>query len=49
MGEWNQAPSGINCRKKLALLEGEGVFFDAEGMLKDKSAVLWDEFEVAEK
>lgn len=45
MGDWQKAPSGQNCEKKLKLLLSEGVTFDARGMLLDKS-VWWDEFKV---
>jgi len=33
MGDWRDAPSGINCEKKLKLLEAEGVVFDDRGFL----------------
>lgn len=42
-GDWEKAPSGINCEKKLQLLAGEGVHFDEDGMLADKDR-LWAEF-----
>ncbi|KAI9677974.1 MAG: hypothetical protein M1822_008082 [Bathelium mastoideum] len=42
-GDWEKAPSGINCEKKLELLKTEGVEFDAKGMLADKSR-WWNEF-----
>lgn len=45
MGDWQKAPSGINCEKKLALLKSEGVEFDAKGMLVNKR-LWWDEFKV---
>jgi len=41
--DWQKAPSGINVKKKLALLEDEGVRFDAKGMLIDEKQ-LWDDF-----
>ena len=41
MGDWEKAPSGINQGKKLELLRGEGVEFDAEGRLVDKGK-WWD-------
>ncbi|KAF1815427.1 DNA binding methylated-DNA--cysteine S-methyltransferase [Eremomyces bilateralis CBS 781.70] len=44
-GDWQKAPSGVNCEKKLGLLEGEGVKFDARGMLVDRST-WWSEFRV---
>ena len=44
MGEWQKAPSGQNCQKKLALLQGENVHFDERGYLKDKT-LLWDDWE----
>jgi methylated-DNA-[protein]-cysteine S-methyltransferase len=44
-GDWEKAPSGINCEKKLELLEGEGVKFDQKGMLMDKTR-LWFDFRV---
>ena len=43
MGEWQKAPSGVNCQKKLSLLDGEGVHFDAKGYLTDKN-VLWNDW-----
>lgn len=45
MGDWEKAPSGINCNKKLELLKSEGVDFDSKGMLVDKKR-LWAKFEV---
>ncbi|KAA8905684.1 6-O-methylguanine DNA methyltransferase [Sphaerosporella brunnea] len=45
MGDWEKAPSGINCDKKLELLKEEGVEFDEHGMLKDRKRV-WNEFVV---
>ncbi|KAK3631291.1 hypothetical protein LTR56_016926 [Elasticomyces elasticus] len=42
-GEWQKAPSGINCEKKLALLAEEGVLFTENGMLIEKMRV-WSEF-----
>ncbi|KAK5683041.1 hypothetical protein LTS10_004571 [Elasticomyces elasticus] len=42
-GEWQKAPSGINCEKKLALLAEEGVLFREKGMLIEKMRV-WDDF-----
>jgi len=44
-GDWQKAPSGINCEKKLVLLKEEGVEFDDKGMLRDHSC-WWDEFNV---
>ena len=44
-GDWEKVPSGQNQESKRKLLEGEGVFFDRNGYLIDKS-VLWDEFDV---
>ncbi len=43
MGEWNKAPSGINCQKKLELLKGEGVEFDGRGYLRETGR-LWTGF-----
>ncbi|KAF1913642.1 6-O-methylguanine DNA methyltransferase [Ampelomyces quisqualis] len=43
MGDWENAPSGQNQTSKLKLLEEEGVTFDANGYLVDKS-LWWDEF-----
>jgi methylated-DNA-[protein]-cysteine S-methyltransferase len=43
MGDWEKAPSGINCEKKLELLKGEGVEFDEKGILKDEKK-LWEDF-----
>lgn len=45
MGDWQKAPSGQNCEKKLELLNGEGVRFDGKGMLIDASC-WWDGFVV---
>ncbi|KAK3645201.1 hypothetical protein LTR56_009251 [Elasticomyces elasticus] len=42
-GEWQKAPSGINCEKKLALLAEEGVLFTEKGMLIEKVRV-WCDF-----
>ncbi|KAK5728661.1 hypothetical protein LTR15_001800 [Elasticomyces elasticus] len=44
-GEWQKAPSGINCEKKLALLAEEGVLFTEKGMLIEKMRV-WSDFGV---
>ncbi|KAH8827567.1 6-O-methylguanine DNA methyltransferase [Flagelloscypha sp. PMI_526] len=43
MGDWQKAPSGQNCEKKLALLKSEGVEFNEKGMLM-KDDYWWDEF-----
>ena len=43
-GDWEKAPSGINCQKKLDLLRSEGVEFDANGKLMDKTR-WWDGFQ----
>nr|POE77396.1 methylated-dna--protein-cysteine methyltransferase [Quercus suber] len=48
MGDWQKAPSGINCERKLALLADEGVRFDDKGMLMDKARV-WAGFRVTEE
>ncbi|KAK4890541.1 hypothetical protein LTR27_010822 [Elasticomyces elasticus] len=40
--DWQKAPSGINCEKRLALLAEEGVLFTEKGMLVDKMRV-WSE------
>ena len=45
MGEWNKAPSGINCQKKLELLKGEGVLFDDKGNLIDQKN-WWHDFNI---
>lgn len=45
-GDWEKAPSGQNQESKLALLKEEGVLFDANGYLIDKT-LWWDEFDVA--
>jgi methylated-DNA-[protein]-cysteine S-methyltransferase len=42
-GDWEKAPSGQNQESKLQLLKEEGVLFDANGFLVDKT-LLWDEF-----
>lgn len=44
-GDWEKAPSGINCEKKLELLQSEGVKFNKDGMLMDKSQ-WWSDFKV---
>jgi methylated-DNA-[protein]-cysteine S-methyltransferase len=44
-GDWQKAPSGLNCEKKLELLKIEGVEFTEDGMLKDKSC-WFDDFKV---
>ena len=44
-GAWNERPSGQNQESKLALLREEGVRFDDDGMLIDKSK-LWSDFKV---
>lgn len=44
-GDWQKAPSGLNCEKKLDLLRSEGVEFTQDGMLKDKSS-WFDDFKV---
>ncbi|KAK0808739.1 hypothetical protein LTR91_006002 [Friedmanniomyces endolithicus] len=45
LGEAQDAPSGINQKRKLELLRGEGVIFDEKGNLVDLKKV-WSEFEV---
>ncbi|KAH8821432.1 6-O-methylguanine DNA methyltransferase [Xylogone sp. PMI_703] len=47
-GEAQDAPSGINRKKKLELLKDEGVLFDVKGNLVEKWR-LWDEFSVETK
>ncbi|KAH6684689.1 DNA binding methylated-DNA--cysteine S-methyltransferase [Halenospora varia] len=42
-GEAQDAPSGINQKEKLRLLESEGVHFDERGCLKDVGR-WWNEF-----
>jgi methylated-DNA-[protein]-cysteine S-methyltransferase len=44
LGDWRDAPSGVNCEKKLKLLEGEGVVFDERGMLVGGEGRLWADF-----
>ncbi|KAF2095670.1 DNA binding methylated-DNA--cysteine S-methyltransferase [Rhizodiscina lignyota] len=44
-GDWEKAPSGINCEKKLDLLQSEGVKFNKDGMLVDKWR-WWSDFKV---
>ncbi|KAF2399503.1 DNA binding methylated-DNA--cysteine S-methyltransferase [Trichodelitschia bisporula] len=44
-GDWQKAPSGVNCAKKQQLLREEGVLFDEAGMLMDKTQ-WWDDFRV---
>ncbi|KAK5156474.1 hypothetical protein LTR04_005601, partial [Oleoguttula sp. CCFEE 6159] len=43
LGDWQKAPSGVNCEKKLGLLKEEGVVFDTKGMLVDRTQ-WWDGF-----
>jgi hypothetical protein len=45
-GDWEKAPSGQNQTRKLALLRGEGVEFDEEGMLVDDGEKWFEGFEV---
>ncbi|KAF2258379.1 DNA binding methylated-DNA--cysteine S-methyltransferase [Lojkania enalia] len=45
MGDWEKAPSGQNQTSKLKLLADEGVQFDGNGMLVDKTR-LWDDFDL---
>jgi len=45
MGEPQDAPSGINQKKKLELLESEGVSFDEKGNLIDEKR-WWNGFKV---
>lgn len=42
-GDWRDVPSGQNCEKKLKILAEEGVHFDDQGMLVDKSR-WWQDF-----
>jgi methylated-DNA-[protein]-cysteine S-methyltransferase len=44
MGDWRAAPSGINCEKKMQLLRGEGVMFDARGYLVGGEGKWWGGF-----
>jgi len=44
-GDWQDAPSGLNVEKKLALLKKEGVEFDARGVIVDRKRV-WRDFKV---
>lgn len=44
-GEYSKAPSGVNQTMKMDILSKEGVKFDKDGMLLDKSR-LWDGFKV---
>jgi methylated-DNA-[protein]-cysteine S-methyltransferase len=48
MGDWRDAPSGVNCEKKQQLLKDEGVVFDDNGVLVDKSQ-WWNEFQNTQK
>jgi methylated-DNA-[protein]-cysteine S-methyltransferase len=43
MGDWEDAPSGQNQKSKLGLLREEGVLFDTNGFLIDKT-LWWDDF-----
>ncbi|KAI4951044.1 hypothetical protein J4E86_007553 [Alternaria arbusti] len=44
-GDCEKAPSGQNQDSKLQLLKEEGVSFNADGFLVDKT-LLWDDFDV---
>lgn len=44
-GEPQNAPSGVNRKMKLKLLESEGVIFDDNGRLIDEGK-WWDEFKI---
>jgi methylated-DNA-[protein]-cysteine S-methyltransferase len=44
-GDWDKVPSGQNQVSKRKLLSEEGVKFDADGMLIDKSC-WWQDFRV---
>ncbi|OAL05814.1 DNA binding methylated-DNA--cysteine S-methyltransferase [Phaeosphaeriaceae sp. SRC1lsM3a] len=44
-GDWEKAPSGQNQESKLELLKEEGVLFNSDGYLVDKS-LWWDDFDV---
>jgi len=44
-GDWQKAPSGINCEMKLKLLADEGVEFDKDGMLMERER-FWSDFKV---
>ncbi|KAF3913161.1 hypothetical protein AA313_de0204004 [Arthrobotrys entomopaga] len=46
LGDWEDAPSGINQTKKLKLLKEEGVEFDDKGYIKDRS-LIWKEFDIS--
>jgi methylated-DNA-[protein]-cysteine S-methyltransferase len=42
LGEWNEAPSGVNQSRKLDLLKVEGVRFDGQGkLLKVEGEEVW--------
>ncbi|EPS43261.1 hypothetical protein H072_2729 [Dactylellina haptotyla CBS 200.50] len=45
MGDWNDAPSGVNIEKKLDLLKDEGVEFDQKGFIREKTRI-WKDFSV---
>ncbi|KAF3926956.1 hypothetical protein ABW20_dc0107760 [Dactylellina cionopaga] len=45
MGDWNDAPSGINIEKKLKFLKDEGVEFDGKGFIQEKERI-WKDFTV---
>ena len=47
MGEAQDAPSGMNQKKKRDLLESEGVLFDEKGNLIDERR-WWNAFEITE-
>jgi len=42
LGDWQKAPSGINQKKKLELLEEEGVLFTPEGCLITREGIWFE-------
>lgn len=48
MGEWQDAPSGINREKKRELLRREGVEFDGNDRLVLRDGIWFEEFLVVE-
>ena len=44
MGDWHNAPSGINRDKKRELLQEEGVTFTSEDMVMEKDGLWFNDF-----
>lgn len=46
MGDWHNAPSGINRDKKRDLLQEEGVTFDKDDIVIEKDGLWFDKFQI---